>query len=97
MEFLHKNSRARSRTIKFGLNVRMHGTPRDNCLYVDYILTRNGTGVAGVCGGEKSSSFYLLTGLYPRVLFTPGDNTLELIRRVRKPVADKSFVVSTFQ
>jgi len=71
-----KCPRARSRTIKFGLNVRTHGTAEDNCLHVDYTLTRNETGVAGVCGGEKSSSFYSLTGLYRRVLFASHDNTL---------------------
>ena len=38
-----KCPRTRSRTIKFGLNVRTHGTPENNCLHVDYILTRNGT------------------------------------------------------
>lgn len=78
-EFLSGNGipsqKCPSRTIKFGLNVRTHGTAGDNCLHVDYTLTRNGTGVAGVCGGEKSSSFYSLTGLYRRVLFAPDDNT----------------------
>jgi len=44
MEFFRKNARAlRSRVIKCDLNVRTRGTPGDNCLHVDYTLTRNGT------------------------------------------------------